>query len=105
MYIIYVYIHIVAMATIARHVIANEYPSVDESVKTVTSDSHEGTPHSDETRARLEESGREDSPSSTSSGHEPCDSTVVCYSQDVIRVHIHVCTALLKDVYAQAMSV
>ena len=84
------------MATIARHVIANEYPSVDESVKTVTSDSHEGTPHSDETRTRLEESGREDSPSSTSSGHEPCDSTVVCYSHDDVCiyterwVHVHV---------------
>lgn len=67
----------VAMATIARHVIANEYSLADESVKTV-SDSHESTPHSEDlSRTRLEESGREDSPSSTSSGQEPCDSTVV----------------------------
>ena len=67
-----------AMATLARHVIANEYSLADDSVKTVTSDSHEGTPHSDDPRTRLEESGREDSPSSTSSSsHEPCDSTVV----------------------------
>ena len=67
-----------AMATIARHVIANEYSLADESVKTV-SDSHESTPHPPEdlARVRLEESSREDSPSSTSSGQEPCDSTVV----------------------------
>ena len=67
-----------AMATIARHVIANEYSLADESVKTV-SDSQESTPHPPEdlARVRLEESSREDSPSSTSSGQEPCDSTVV----------------------------
>lgn len=68
----------VAMANIARHVIANEYSLADDSVKTV-SDSHESTPHPPEdlARTRLEESSREDSPSSTSSGQEPCDSTVV----------------------------
>ncbi len=79
-----------AMATIARHVIANEYSLADESVKTV-SDSHsqESTPHPPEdlahtphppedlARTRLEESSREESPSSTSSSQEPCDSTVV----------------------------
>ena len=67
-----------AMATIARHVIANEYSLADESVKTV-SDSQESTPHPPEdlARVRLEESSREESPSSTSSGQEPCDSTVV----------------------------
>ena len=70
--------YVVAMATIARHVIANEYSLAEDSVKTVTSDSHEGTPHSDDPRTRLEESGREDSPSSTTSSQEPCDSSVVC---------------------------
>ena len=69
-------LHPAAMATIARHVIANEYSLADESVKTV-SDSHESTPHLEDPRTRLEESGREDSPSSTTSSQEPCDSTVV----------------------------
>ena len=68
------------MATFARHVIANEYSIADDSVKTVT-ESQESTPaHShteDPARTRLEESGREDSPCSTSSGQEPCDSSVV----------------------------
>ena len=69
------------MANIARHVIANEYSLADESVR--LTDSHEGTPHSDDPRTRLEdgvrEDGvREDSPGSTSSGQEPCDPTVVC---------------------------
>jgi hypothetical protein len=83
------------MATIARHVIANEYSLADESVKTVSdSHSHESTPHPPEdlARTRLEESSREESPSSTSSGQEPCDSTVV--SLDCIHCIPYTCVCM-----------
>jgi hypothetical protein len=76
-------------------VIANEYSLTDESVKTVSdSHSHESTPHPPEdlARTRLEESSREESPSSTSSGQEPCDSTVVSLDCILTIYHIYICT-------------
>ena len=78
---------LLAMATLARHVIANEYSIQDDSSSGRLTDSHEGTPHSDETKTPTEETVREDSPSSSSSQEQ--------YEQGIVSLHSNLICAFL----------